>query len=758
MTTQTISIRIVVRRDTAANWATVNPVLLDGEWGFERDTRKIKLGDGATAWNGLAYYSTGSGSGNAILSGVGAPSAGTGVNGDFYLDTAASRIYGPKTAGAWGSGASLIGAPGAAATIAVGSVTTGAAGSAAAVSNTGTSNAAVLTFTIPRGDAGTNGAAATVTVGTVTTGAAGSAASVSNAGTSTAAILNFTIPRGDTGGGGSGSGDALTTNPLSQFAATTSAQLRGVISDETGTGLLYFQGGALATPSSANLINATGLPLSTGISGLGTGIAAALAINAGAAGAPVLLGGAGGTPSSLTLTNATGLPFGAGITSKPTTLAGYGITDAVGSSDSRLSDPRTPTAHTQAASTISDSTTVGRALLTAVDAAAQRTSLGLGTAATTAASDYATAAQGTKADSALQAAALTPYRTSTAQDTIDASKAPATGISPSAITGTAVITTDSRLSDSREWSAATATQAEAEAGTSTSRFAFTPTRVFQAIAAWWAASAFKTKLDGIATGATANFADATLLARANHTGTQAPATIAVAATARLLGRASAGAGAAEEITLGTNLSLSGTILNAAGGSSSSTSNVYTVGSWIATADGASNISSVPTFGPSIMYLMPFKLRRSITANGLAARVVTAVASSKTELAIYANVNGEPIGAPLVTGLNLDSGIAGNIFATFADMNFSGETVYWGAANSNGAVALQQLSGATATLQAASLVGAPTLAATTGTSGGGPWRQRTQAFGTWPTLAAGDTAYSIQNPRGGLLYLQVAALL
>lgn len=40
--------------------------------------------------------------------------------------------------------------------------------------------------------------------------------------------------------GGAG-GDALTTNPLSQFAATTSAQLRGVISDETGTGALVFQ-------------------------------------------------------------------------------------------------------------------------------------------------------------------------------------------------------------------------------------------------------------------------------------------------------------------------------------------------------------------------------------------------------------------------------------------------------------------------------------------------------------------------------------
>lgn len=40
----------------------------------------------------------------------------------------------------------------------------------------------------------------------------------------------------------------------------------------------------------------------------GTGVAAALALNVGSAGAPVLFNGAGGTPSSLTLTNATGLP------------------------------------------------------------------------------------------------------------------------------------------------------------------------------------------------------------------------------------------------------------------------------------------------------------------------------------------------------------------------------------------------------------------------------------------------------------------
>lgn len=71
---------------------------------------------------------------------------------------------------------------------------------------------------------------------------------------------------------------------------------------------------ALGTPSAAVLTNATGLPLSTGISGTGTGVLAALAINVGSAGAFVTFNGAGGTPSSLTLTNASGFPLATGGT------------------------------------------------------------------------------------------------------------------------------------------------------------------------------------------------------------------------------------------------------------------------------------------------------------------------------------------------------------------------------------------------------------------------------------------------------------
>lgn len=55
MATKTLSTRIVMRNDTAENWATKNPVLLKGEFGVETDTNKFKIGDGNKAWADLDY-------------------------------------------------------------------------------------------------------------------------------------------------------------------------------------------------------------------------------------------------------------------------------------------------------------------------------------------------------------------------------------------------------------------------------------------------------------------------------------------------------------------------------------------------------------------------------------------------------------------------------------------------------------------------------------------------------------------------------
>jgi hypothetical protein len=53
-----MTINIQLRRDSASNWAAQNPVLASSELTAETNTRKIKIGDGATPWNLLPYAGT----------------------------------------------------------------------------------------------------------------------------------------------------------------------------------------------------------------------------------------------------------------------------------------------------------------------------------------------------------------------------------------------------------------------------------------------------------------------------------------------------------------------------------------------------------------------------------------------------------------------------------------------------------------------------------------------------------------------------
>lgn len=71
-------------------------------------------------------------------------------------------------------------------------------------------------------------------------------------------------------GGGAGACPSATTTAagaLTFLGAPSSANLRALLTDETGTGLAYFQGGALGTPASGVATNLTGLPLTTGVTG-----------------------------------------------------------------------------------------------------------------------------------------------------------------------------------------------------------------------------------------------------------------------------------------------------------------------------------------------------------------------------------------------------------------------------------------------------------------------------------------------------------
>lgn len=196
--------------------------------------------------------------GASWTSGTAVPSAGaTYGSGDMYLKTDTSDVY-QYSGSAWSVVANIKGAAGAAgtngtngtngsaATVAVGSTTTAVPGTNAAVTNTGTSSAATLTFTVPRGAtwtsgtavptagatygngdmylktdtsdvyqysgtawtllsnikgaagaagaAGATGATPNLTIGTVTQGGSGTAAAASITGTTDNPVLNLTMP------------------------------------------------------------------------------------------------------------------------------------------------------------------------------------------------------------------------------------------------------------------------------------------------------------------------------------------------------------------------------------------------------------------------------------------------------------------------------------------------------------------------------------------------------------------------------------
>lgn len=52
--------KIQIRRDTTSGWSTANPTLALGEWGLDTTLKQVKLGDGVTAWNSLAFNTSGS--------------------------------------------------------------------------------------------------------------------------------------------------------------------------------------------------------------------------------------------------------------------------------------------------------------------------------------------------------------------------------------------------------------------------------------------------------------------------------------------------------------------------------------------------------------------------------------------------------------------------------------------------------------------------------------------------------------------------
>jgi len=91
--------RVQIRRDSISNWTSNNPVLLEGELGYELEIpNKFKFGDGINAWNDLPDYQGSDGS--TILFGGSDPLVGQGKDGDLFIQTTSQEVW-AKSSGTW---------------------------------------------------------------------------------------------------------------------------------------------------------------------------------------------------------------------------------------------------------------------------------------------------------------------------------------------------------------------------------------------------------------------------------------------------------------------------------------------------------------------------------------------------------------------------------------------------------------------------------------------------------------------------------
>ena len=174
-----------LRRDTSANWAFYDPILLNGEIGINTDTYQFKIGDGTTVWTLLPY--------NGLYGGPG-PTGPTGLGGTGYTGpTGPTGGTGPQGP----TGPSQTGLAGATGPIGP----TGLIGFRGASGPTGSLGPTGLAGTVtgPTGSAGLGGTGYTGPTGPESTGPTGQ---IGELGPTGPTGFGYTGPEGAPGGGG----------------------------------------------------------------------------------------------------------------------------------------------------------------------------------------------------------------------------------------------------------------------------------------------------------------------------------------------------------------------------------------------------------------------------------------------------------------------------------------------------------------------------------------------------------------------------
>ena len=189
-----------------------------------------------------------------------------------------------------------------------------------------------------------------------------------------------------------------------------------------------------------------------------------------------------------------------------------------------------------------------------------------------------------------------------------------------------------------------------------------------------------------------------------------------------------------------------------GGGGGVTFSVYATGNYIQPVQGA--LSAGVAMVANNIYLYPFFVLRTMTADDLGARVTTLSAGSNVQLAIYNSTSNAVPTTLLASTANLSVGATGTVNAAVTAFTLNAGQLYWMAMNSSGTPVMMGI-GATSNYYT-TIFGSTSLADVSAGSGVSVGRTIGQTFGTWPDLTSVSTTIDT-NRRGGLVWLKVATL-